>query len=109
LPAERARGMTLIGPHRDDCFFVLDGKRVDKFASTGEARSVMLTVKIAQADLISKVSGIEPLLLADDLLAELDRERQEEALKLLSKYCQSFLTCACKTPEGSYNLIRTGQ
>lgn len=109
LPAERARGMTLIGPHRDDCFFVLDGKRVDKFASTGEARSVMLTVKIAQADLISKVSGIEPLLLADDLLAELDGERQKEALKLLSKYCQSFLTCACKTPEGSYNLIRTGQ
>lgn len=109
LPAERARGMTLIGPHRDDCFFVLDGKRVDKFASTGEARSVMLTVKIAQADLISKISGIEPLVLADDLLAELDRERQEAALGLLSKYCQSFLTCACKAPEGSYNLIRTGQ
>ncbi|NLI40977.1 MAG: DNA replication/repair protein RecF [Caldisericales bacterium] len=109
LPAEKARGMTLIGPHRDDCFFVLDGKRVDKFASTGEARSVMLTVKIAQADLISKATGIEPLVLADDLLAELDRERQEAALGVLSRYCQSFLTCACKAPEGNYNLVRTSQ
>ena len=106
--AEKARGLTLIGPHRDDCAFILDDKRVEKFASTGEARTVILMLKAAQADLIHKISAIEPLILADDLFAELDKSRTEEVLVSMGKYSQVIVTCACEIPKVDCKIIQAG-
>ncbi len=102
---EAQREQTLLGPHRDDCYFALSGKRVEHFASTGEARSVMITLKLAQADTICSICGVQPFILADDLTAELDKGRQGEVLHLLSKYSQVIITCANMAPPGDYNLI----
>ncbi len=102
---EKMRGITLIGPHRDECSFLLRGKKVERFASTGEARTVILALKTAQADLIGQISTSLPLILADDLIAELDRERAKEALESLSKYPQVLLTCAGELPKIECNVI----
>ncbi len=106
---EAQREQTLLGPHRDDCHFTLSGKRVEHFASTGEARSAMLTLKLAQADTICSICGVQPFILADDLTAELDQDRQSEALQLLSKYSQVIITCANMAPPGDYNLIEAAK
>lgn len=105
LTPEKMRGITLIGPHRDECSFLLCGKRVERFASTGEARTVILALKTAQADLIGQISTSLPLILADDLIAELDKERAKEALDSLGKYPQVLLTCAGELPSIECNMI----
>lgn len=105
LTPEKMRGITLIGPHRDECSFLLCGKRVERFASTGEARTVILALKTAQADLIGQISTSLPLILADDLIAELDKERAKEALDSLGKYPQVLLTCAGELPRIECNMI----
>lgn len=102
---EKMRGITLVGPHRDECSFLLQGKRVERFASTGEARTVILALKTAQADLIGQISTSLPLILADDLIAELDKERAKEALESLGKYPQVLLTCAGELPKIECNRI----
>jgi len=102
---ERIRGRTLIGPHLDDCFFNLDEHRVDRFASTGEARRVTMILKLVQARIIHRRSGIEPFILADDLLAEFDTDNSSFALAELAKFSQVILTNAGINPDGNYNLI----
>lgn len=106
---EAQRAQTLLGPHRDDCYFTLNNRSVEHFASTGEVRAVMLILKLAQADTICNICGVQPLILADDLTAELDQNRQGEALKLLSKYSQVIITCANIPTSGEYNLIEASR
>ncbi len=107
LYLEKIRKSTLIGPHRDDCYFVYRGNRVEKFASTGEARRITMVLKLASANMISEKSGIEPVILADDLLAELDEKNSLLALEKLREFSQVILTNAGSNPPGDYNLIRT--
>ncbi|MEZ4812940.1 MAG: DNA replication and repair protein RecF [Caldisericia bacterium] len=107
LYLEKIRKSTLIGPHRDDCYFVYRGNRVEKFASTGEARRITMVMKLASANMIAEKSGIEPLILADDLLAELDERNSLLALEKLREFSQVILTNAGENPPGEYNLIRT--
>jgi DNA replication and repair protein RecF len=102
---EKMRGITLVGPHRDECSFLLQGQKVERFASTGEARTVILALKTAQADLIAQISSFLPLILADDLIAELDKERAKEALESLGKYPQVLLTCAGELPKIECSVI----
>lgn len=105
---EMIRGRTLIGPHLDDCHFSLSGNSVDRFASTGEARRVIIILKLTQARIIQRRSGIEPFILADDILAELDSKNSIFALNELSKFSQVILTNAGANPTGEYNLIEVG-
>ena len=104
---EQARGLTILGPHRDECSFLLMNKRVERYASTGEARRVMFLLKLAQADLIKRLSSQEPIILADDLLAELDPHNANEALTKLSVYPQVLLTCAQQPEPGNYTIIQS--
>jgi len=106
---ENIRGITLIGPHRDGCFFSLVGNRADKFASTGEARRVTMILKLAGARIISRKSGAEPIILADDLLAELDEKNSKIALTQLEEFSQTILTNAGKKPDGNYNFIEVSK
>lgn len=73
---ERSRGVTVVGPHRDDIALSLGGVSVQAFGSRGEARTVALALKVAEFRLLTERHGEEPLLLIDDFTAELDAERR---------------------------------
>jgi len=80
LEAGRTRDVqfrtTLVGPHRDDFHFSVRGTAAKDFASEGQQRSLVLALRIAQAAWFHEKSGVRPVLLADDVLGELDPERR---------------------------------
>ena len=92
---EWERGMTLVGPHRDDLSVVLNGLPARTHSSQGEAWSVALSLRIAQAELYREgsVSG-DPVLVLDDVFAELDRSRRETLQHVVSGYEQVLVTSA---------------
>jgi len=69
--------VTTIGPHRDDIAFSLDSRNVTEFASRGEFRTVMLALKLAEVDYLTKQTGEKPVLLLDDVFSELDESRRD--------------------------------
>ena len=87
-----AAGCTTIGPHRDDLDIMINGESVRTFGSQGQQRSCVLSMKIAEEELIKLAVSEEPLVLLDDVLSELDSTRQEF---LLNEICdrQVFITC----------------
>jgi len=76
-PRDLRMGTTQVGPHRDDLRFEVGGSSARDFASEGQQRSLVLALGIAQAAWFHRRSRIRPVLLADDVLGELDRGRRE--------------------------------
>jgi DNA replication and repair protein RecF len=91
-PQELRLGTTLVGPHRDDLHFLLDGKDARQFASQGQQRTIALSMKLAEIDLMQKVTGEFPLLLLDDVMSELDQKRQGDLLNYIHGKTQTFIT-----------------
>lgn len=89
---ELARRQSCVGPHRDDICFYLDNKDSTKFASQGQQRTIVLALKLAEIDLIVQKNGYSPILLLDDVLAELDDLRQNFLIKSISKNTQTIIT-----------------
>lgn len=89
---EIRRGMVLVGPHRDDLRFELDGHDLRRFGSQGEQKSALCAILLTQLDLFYKRFGDYPVLILDDVLSELDRPRLQRLLQLLPKDIQIFLT-----------------
>lgn len=89
---EIERGMTLIGPHRDDVLFFVNEKDVQTFGSQGQQRTTALAVKLAEIELIKEEVGEYPLLLLDDVLSELDDNRQTHLLHTIQGKVQTFVT-----------------
>ncbi len=87
-----ARRMTVTGPHRDDLVLTLDGREARSFASTGQRRTIALALKLAELELLKEASGEAPLLLLDDVLAELDVQRQNHLLAAIGNEVQTFVT-----------------
>lgn len=85
-------GVTSIGPHRDDICFKINGVDVRNFGSQGQKRSVALSLKLSEAEVIKKNVGEWPVCLLDDVMSELDPERQNFILNHI-KEMQTFLTC----------------
>ncbi len=85
-------GATLIGPHRDDVSFELDGRELSTFASRGQQRTAILAFKLAQVDLLSVIDGRPPLLLLDDVFSELDPVRRSHLVRRIDGLPQSFIT-----------------
>jgi DNA replication and repair protein RecF len=84
LPDDRSRGMTTVGPHRDDLVLEIGGRRLRDYGSTGQQRSAAVALKLIEIAALRDARGTEPVLLLDDVFAELDRERQTRlALRLL--------------------------
>ena len=73
---EERTGNCRIGPHRDDVKFVINGVDARRFASAGQQRTIVLALKLAEVELITTLYGKAPILLLDDVLAELDPKRQ---------------------------------
>ena len=85
-------GVTSIGPHRDDIDFKINGISARTFGSQGQKRSVALSLKLAEAEVLKKVGGECPVFLLDDVMSELDPERQNFILNHIEGM-QVFLTC----------------
>jgi DNA replication and repair protein RecF len=94
---ERTFRSTLIGPHRDEMPLRLDGQPAAKFASEGQKRSIAIALKLAQAEYLTGVHGVPPILLIDDVMGELDAKRRSAFLPLLERaqhaQSQVFMTC----------------
>ncbi len=89
---EAWNGTTLVGPHRDDMSFVLDGRDLAGFASRGQQRTAILAFKLAELDLLTALDGRTPLLLLDDVFSELDPERRSHLVRRIAALPQVFVT-----------------
>jgi DNA replication and repair protein RecF len=94
---ELRRGLTLIGPHRDDFTYELDGRDLSSFGSRGQQRLAVVATKLAELAQIITLSGESPVLLLDDVLSELDPEHQDGLLNALGGAgCQIILTATSR-------------
>lgn len=92
-PAEVERGVTLVGPHRDDVTLSLAERPAKGYASHGESWSYALALRLAAYDLL-RAEGVEPVLVLDDVFAELDTGRRERLAALVGGAAQVLVTCA---------------
>jgi DNA replication and repair protein RecF len=89
---EVARGMTLSGPHRDEVRFLASGLDLSTYGSRGQARTAVLALKLAEVEWMQAKTGEWPILLLDEVLAELDVSRRKELLARLGTAEQCVLT-----------------
>ena len=89
---ERATAATAAGPHRDDFDIAVDGVDMGTFASRGQARTLALALRLAEAETLSAARGTEPLLLLDDALSEMDASRRRRVLEKACHYPQVLIT-----------------
>ena len=85
-------GSTLVGPHRDDLVFELNGRDLSGFASRGQQRTAILAFKLAELDLLTEQDGRPPLLLLDDVFSELDPDRRAHLVRRIAELPQAFVT-----------------
>ena len=89
---ERARGVTVVGPHRDDVRLTLDEHSVQAYGSRGEARTTSLALRVAEYRLLLEKHGEAPVLLLDDFTAELDANRRAYLLELAATTPQAVVS-----------------
>lgn len=85
-------GYTSIGPHRDDYDILINNNSLKLYGSQGQQRSSVLSIKIAEIELINKETSQYPILLLDDVMSELDENRQKYLMESI-KFVQTFITC----------------
>ncbi|WP_067930450.1 DNA replication/repair protein RecF [Alicyclobacillus kakegawensis] len=85
-------GYTSVGPHRDDLVLLLDDRPVQAHASQGQQRTIALSLRLAEIELIRREVGEYPVLLLDDVLSELDDNRQRQLLLSMSDKVQTLVT-----------------
>lgn len=90
--AELSSATTRIGPHRDDWQFWVNGRDLSNYGSRGQQRSALLALKLAEINWMSEASGETPILLLDEVVAELDEHRRSLLLETVQKANQSVLT-----------------
>jgi DNA replication and repair protein RecF len=89
---ERRRGVTLVGPHRDDLSFTINALDAGRYASLGEQKTLLIALKLAEHDLVTERCGETPILLLDDVFAELDRHRAARVMERLQTGGQCIIT-----------------
>jgi len=89
---EIVRGVTTIGPHRDELRFMVNDVDLGNFGSRGQIRTTMLAIKLGELEFMKNRTGEKPVLLLDETLAELDQNRRERLLLAISEGDQTFLT-----------------
>lgn len=90
--AEKQLGTSVVGPHRDEIEFTINNTPAKAFGSQGQQRTLVLALKLAELKLIEEVVGEPPLLLLDDVLAELDPNRQNQLLNVIQDRFQTLIT-----------------
>jgi DNA replication and repair protein RecF len=89
---ERARAKTIVGPHRDEIQFLINGMDARQFASQGQQRNIALALKLGQLSLVRKIGGNQPILLLDDVMSELDESRRGELIKIINDDILTIVT-----------------
>ena len=102
LQAELAAGHALIGPHRDDLEILADQREVSRFGSAGQQRSALLLLDLAQVSIYNRVYEESPVLLIDDIDAELDRGRIEALISSLEGRAQTFVSTSRRSIANRY-------
>lgn len=97
LGEDLKKGYTTIGPHRDDCIFIINNKNTMNFGSQGQQRNALLSVKLGMAKLLYNTKKDAPVLLLDDVFSELDKNRQNAIIKCLNPAFQTIITAASVT------------
>ncbi|MCD6289315.1 MAG: hypothetical protein J7M34_02335, partial [Anaerolineae bacterium] len=87
-----AAGMTLVGPHRDDMRFIVNGRDLRVYGSRGQQRTAALALKLAEVFVMSRETGEPPVLLLDDVMSELDTTRRRGLLSVLDGPFQAIIT-----------------
>jgi DNA replication and repair protein RecF len=110
---ERERGISLIGPHRDDLLLNLGDHAVKGYASHGESWSIALALRLASYQLFIN-DGDKPILILDDVFSELDENRREKLIEVSRSAEQTFITIAVendlpKSIEGAKFKVTTGK
>ena len=110
---EIERGVSLIGPHRDDLHLQIGDFPAKGYASHGESWSIALSLKLATYQLLER-DGLKPILILDDVFSELDEERRIHLIKLAKSAQQTFITVAVendlpKELTGDRYLVKSGQ
>lgn len=91
-PRDLERGVTTVGPHRDDLEVRLDGADARLYASQGEQRSLALSLRMAERDLVAAAHREDPILLLDDIFSELDEARREHLVEMVATSGQTVAT-----------------
>ena len=89
---DKQRTITSSGPHRDDIHIFVNDLPVKIYGSAGQQRSCAISIKMAEIDMIKKISGEYPIILLDDIMSELDEYRQKTTLASAWSKCQTFIT-----------------
>jgi len=89
---EIARAATVLGPHRDDFRFLINGHDATIFGSRGQQRTAVLALKLAEVKVLHQQTGEKPILLLDDVMSELDQSRGHFLLQRLPQAQQAFIT-----------------
>lgn len=89
---EIRRGTSLVGPHKDEIAFFINGRNARLFASQGQQRTIVLAFKLAAVELVNEIMGVEPVLLLDDVMSELDERHRNALTSFIEGHSQSFIT-----------------
>jgi len=89
---DMARGVTTVGPHRDDLRFLVDGVDMTAFGSRGQQRTATLSLKLAEVTLMREETGESPVLLLDDVMSELDEQRRACMTSVVQEQQQVIIT-----------------
>ena len=89
---EHATAITAVGPHRDNFVMAVNGLDAAAFASRGEARTIALALRLAEAEYLAEVRGDDPIILLDDVFSEMDDRRRDRVLQKVAGYRQTLVT-----------------
>ena len=89
---ELRRGVSLVGPHKDEIAFFINDRNARMFASQGQQRTLVLALKLAAVELIREMTGTEPVLLLDDVMSELDERHREALTGFVLSNAQTIIT-----------------
>lgn len=89
---EIRRAGSLVGPHKDEISFFINGKNARLFASQGQQRTIVLALKLAAVELVNEMLGSEPVLLLDDVMSELDENHRKALMEFVEQGAQAIVT-----------------
>ena len=92
LPIELRRKTSLVGPHKDEIAFFINGKNARLFGSQGQQRTIVLVEKLAELALVTEMCEQRPILLLDDVMSELDELHRTALMRFIEQAAQTFLT-----------------
>lgn len=95
---ERATATTAAGPHRDNFAIVVNNLDASSFASRGEARTIALSLRLAEADYLAQARSDDPIILLDDVFSEMDAQRRQGVLQKVTQYRQTLITATDPAP-----------